>query len=128
MNKPMPTERPRPAPVGKRKVRRSTGSLTRRMIGVAAIWIAVLLGVGGYALDRVLTTAITSNFDAQLDYVLTALIASSEIGPDGEVFLNRPPADQRFLEPYSGLYFQISGTDGGAQPRPGVTNFPSRSL
>ena len=100
--------------------RKSTGSLTRRMIGVAAIWIFVLLGVGGFALDRVLTTAITRNFDASLDYVLDALITSAEIGPDGEVFLNRPPADQRFLEAYSGLYFQISGE--GFEP------FRSRSL
>jgi signal transduction histidine kinase len=90
------------------------------MIGIAAIWILVLLGVGGIALDRVLTTAITRNFDEQIGYVLTALIASSEIGPDGEAFLNRPPADQRFLEPYSGLYFQISGE--GFEP------FRSRSL
>ena len=79
------------------------------MIGIAALWILVLLAGGGFALDRVLTNAITRNFDAQLDYVLTALIASSEIGPDGEAYLNRPLADQRFLEPYSGLYFQISG-------------------
>jgi signal transduction histidine kinase len=128
MNKPMPIERLAPAPAAARTRRRSTGSLTRRMIGVAAIWIVVLLGVGGYALDRVLTVAITNNFDAQLDYVLTALIASSEIGPDGEVILNRPPADQRFLEPYSGLYFQISGTQPGGAPAPGVANFPSRSL
>jgi hypothetical protein len=89
--------------------RGSTASLTRRMIVVSAIWISLLLGVGGYALDRVLTNAVTRNFDSQLDYVLTALIASAEIGPDGEAFLNRPPADQRFLEPYSGVYFQISG-------------------
>ena len=107
-----------------------SGSLTQRMIGVAAIWIMVLLGVGGYALDRILTSAITDNFDGQLEYVLTALIASSEIGPDGEVFLNRPPADQRFLEPYSGLYFQISAL--GAQPNAAAptapSDFPSRSL
>ena len=100
--------------------RRRAGSLTRRMIVVAAIWIAVLLGVGGYALDRILTSAITDNFDAQLDYVLTAMIASSEIGPEGEVLFNRPPADQRFLEPYSGLYYQISGES--------FDPFPSRSL
>src|SRR3954470_14759846 len=99
---------------------RPTGSLTRRMIGISALWIVLLLGLGGYALDRVLTSAITSNFDSQLDYVLTAMIASSEIGPDGEVLFNRPPADQRFLEPYSGLYYQISG--GAADP------FQSRSL
>jgi signal transduction histidine kinase len=109
--------------------RRGSGSLTQRMIGVASVWIVVLLGAGGYALDRILTSAITDNFDSSLEYVLTALIASSEIGTDGEVVLNRPPADQRFLEPYSGLYFQISAL--AAQPSAQVqspSDFPSRSL
>ncbi len=101
-------------------VTRRSGSLTRRMIVIAGVWIALLLGLGAFTLDRVLTSAITDNFDAQLDYVLTALVASSEIGPEGEILLNRPPADQRFLEPYSGLYFQISGE--------GFDPFPSRSL
>jgi signal transduction histidine kinase len=96
------------------------GSLTRRMIGVAAIWIGVLLLIGGYALDRVLSRSIVDNFDQQLEYVLNAMIAASEIGPDGEVRFTRPPADQRFLEPYSGAYFQISGK--------GQDTFPSRSL
>jgi signal transduction histidine kinase len=117
LNKPFASDQLVPA-TGARS--RGTGSLTRRMIGIAAIWIVVLLGVGGYALDRILASAITRNFDSQLDYVLTALIASSEVGPDGEIFLNRPPADQRFLEAYSGVYFQISG--GNVEP------FPSRSL
>ncbi len=100
--------------------RRRSGSLTRRMIGISAVWILLLLGVGGFALDRVLTSAITANFDAQLDYVLTAMIGTAEIGPEGEVLFIRPPADQRFLEPYSGLYYQISGES--------FEPFPSRSL
>ena len=100
---------------------RNTGSLTRRMIGVSALWIVLLLGLGGYALDRFLVSAITTNFDAQLENVLTGMISSAEIGPDGEVFFTRNAvADQRFLEPYSGLYYQVSGA--GAEP------FPSRSL
>jgi hypothetical protein len=99
---------------------RPSGSLARRMIGVSVLWIVMLLGIGGFALDRVLTSAVTSNFDAQLDYVLTAMIASSDIGPDGEVYFTRQPADQRFLEPYSGLYYQITA--------PGFDPFPSRSL
>ena len=98
----------------------STGSLTRRMITIAALWISVLLIGGGFALDRVLSEAITRNFDAQLEYVLNAMIASAEIGPDGEVRFNRPLGDQRFLEPYSGLYWQVSGH--GHEP------FRSRSL
>jgi signal transduction histidine kinase len=90
------------------------------MISVSAIWILILLAGGGVALDQVLTSAITRNFDAQGEYVLTALLTSAEIGPEGEVVLNRQLADQRFLEPYSGVYFQISGE--GFEP------FPSRSL
>jgi signal transduction histidine kinase len=111
----------------RRAERGRTGSLTRRMIGISAIWILVLLGGGGIALDRVLTSAITNNFDGQLDYVLTALIASAEIGPDGEAMLNRPPADQRFLEPYSGLYFQVSAVKKEAGRGPDL-DLPSRSL
>src|SRR5207237_9613955 len=89
-------------------------------IVIAALWIAALLLIGGFALDRVLTRSIVDSFDNQLAFVLNSMIASSEIGPDGEVRFNRPPADQRFVEPYSGLYFQISGA--------GAETFPSRSL
>jgi signal transduction histidine kinase len=96
------------------------GSLSRRMIGMAAAWILLLLIGGGIALDRVLAGAVTQNFDDQLDYVLTAMVASAEIGPDGEVRLNRPLGDQRFLEAQSGLYWQISAK--------GVEPFRSRSL
>ncbi|MEG3123947.1 sensor histidine kinase [Sphingomonas sp. GB1N7] len=90
------------------------------MILIAAAWILLLLSGGGFALDRVLSSAITRNFDDQLEYVLTALIVSAEIGPDGEVVFNREPADQRFLEPYSGLYWQVAAK--------GREAFPSRSL
>jgi signal transduction histidine kinase len=100
--------------------RRKTGSLTRRMVVVAALWITALLLMGGFASDRVLTRSIVDSFDNQLAFILNSMIASSEIGPDGEVRFNRPPADQRFVEPYSGLYFQISG--------PGADTFASRSL
>jgi signal transduction histidine kinase len=78
------------------------------MIGIAALWITLLLIVGGVALDRILTDAITRNFDDGMSYVMTAMIGSAEIGPDGEVLFNRPLADQRFMEPNSGLYYQIS--------------------
>lgn len=99
---------------------RHTGSLSRRMIGVAAAWIMILLTVGGIGLDRILVGAITENIDEQMEYVLTAMITSAEIGPDGEVFFNRPLGEQRFLEPNSGFYWQISGK--------GHSDFTSRSL
>ena len=97
-----------------------TGSLSRRMMLIAAGWITVLLLGGGVALDRTLSALITRQFDEQLNYTLTAMIASTEIGPEGEVYYNRPLGDQHFLEPNSGLYWQIDG--------PGHDPTPSRSL
>jgi len=90
------------------------------MMLIAAGWITILLLLGGVALDRTLTSLITRNFDEQLGYMLTGMVGSAEIGPDGEVFFNRPLGDQRFLEPNSGLYWQIRGK--------GHEDFPSRSL
>jgi len=97
-----------------------TGSLSRRIILIAAGWIVILLSLGGFALDRTLTGLVSRNFDEQLEYVMNAMIASAEIGPDGEVFFNRPLGDQRFLEPNSGRYWLVTGQ--------GHENFPSRSL
>ena len=116
------------APPGRRG---RTGSLTRRMIVVAAAWIAAVLLIGGFALDRVLTRSIVANFDEQLVLLLNkSLIAASEIGPQGEVRFNRQPADQRFLEPYSGLYFQISDVPANtcSQKTDSPLCYPSRSL
>jgi len=90
------------------------------MMLIAAGWITVLLLSGGIALDRTLAGLVTDGFDDQLAYMLTAMVGSAEIGPDGEVFFNRPLGDQRFLEPDSGLYWQISGQ--------GHEDFASRSL
>ena len=100
--------------------RRTQGSLSRRMILIAAAWISILLAGGGFALDRVLVAAVTRNADDQLGYVLRSLLVSAEIDTAGEVTFNREPADQRFLEPYSGLYWQVSA--------PGHETWPSRSL
>ena len=105
---------------GKRPAGPRSGSLTRRMSVIATAWIVALLLIGGFALDHVLSRSIIDNFDSQLNLILKGMIGASEIGPDGEVRFTRPPADQRFIEPYSGLYFQISGD--------GADTFASRSL
>ena len=88
---------------------RPRARLARRMGLIAAAWIFVLLLGGGVALERTLTRQVEANFDEQLDYILTAMIASAEIDAFGEVWFYRALGDQRFLEPGSGLYWQISG-------------------
>lgn len=107
-------------PVAAGVPKRHTGSLARRMMLIAAGWITILLLGGGFALDRTLTDMVEKNFDDQLDYLLTAMMASTEIDNLGEVYFSRPLGDQRFMEPNSGLYWQISGE--------GHEAYPSRSL
>lgn len=95
-------------------------SLRRRMILIAVAWITALLGLGGVALDRVLEETLIASFDEQLANNLNAMINAAELDDRGEVQLLRPLGDQRFAEPYSGLYWQVSGE--------GHPVFPSRSL
>jgi hypothetical protein len=90
------------------------------MIALAAVWIIPLLTLGGYALDRVVVGAITRNFESQLDFALTAMVSAADLDEIGEVRFLRPLGDQRFFEPYSGLYWQVS--TAGQEP------FRSRSL
>lgn len=99
---------------------RARRSLASRMMAIAAGWILILLVGGGFALDRTLTNLVERNFDEQLEYMLTAMISSAEVDFGGEVYFNRTLGDQRFLEPNSGLYWQISGE--------GFEDYPSRSL
>ena len=90
------------------------------MIALAAAWIIPLLVLGGLALDRVLVGTLTRNFDSQLDFVLTAMVSTADLDEVGEVRFLRPLGDQRFFEPYSGLYWQVSAS--------GQDFFRSRSL
>ena len=114
----------------RRAHRRRTGSLNRRMIGMAAIWIAALLLIGGFALDRVLKRSFVDSFDNQLVYMLNSMVDAAEIGPLGEVRFSRAPADQRFIQAYSGLYYQITDlpADSCRLHVESVLCYPSRSL
>ena len=103
-------------------------SLAGRMLAIAAVWILLLLVAGGVTLDRTLTNLVEGNFDDQLTYSLTALISSAEIGVEDEVNLIRELGDQRFLEPNSGLYWQIMDeSDRGAEVL-SLQSLASRSL
>lgn len=97
-----------------------TGSLSRRILLIAAGWISILLLVGGIALDRTLAGLLERQFDEQLNYTILSMITSAEIDPYGDVWFNRQLADQRFLEPSSGFYWQVSGK--------GHDDYISRSL
>lgn len=85
----------------------------------------VVVALGGWAAFpgtgvRAQASSPTNEVDRQLDDELASLIASAEIGPDGKVLYTRASGDPEFLEPNSGLYWQVRGE--------GQEDFRSRSL
>ena len=84
------------------------------------LWLVLALGVGGLVLSAAFRDYVQSDFEAMLTQTMDAMIGVSEIAPNGQVRFLRPIVDQRFEEPYSGLYWQVSEQGGGT--------FPSRSL
>lgn len=123
---PSPATDAPPVTLGRAISQRS--SLARRMMLIAAGWVLVLLLGGGFALDRTLTNLVRGNFDDQLEYLLNSMIVVAEIDSDGQVYFNRPLGEPRFLEPNSGLYYQISAEGREDFPSYSLAVTPSRSL
>jgi len=102
---------------------RTGSSISRRMMLISTPLIAFLLFLlldGGLLLNQTLTASVTHSYDEQLASLLNSIITSAELGPNGEVINNRELADQRFSEPNSGVYWQVTGK--GYEP------YKSRSL
>ncbi len=93
-----------------------TGSLRLRLVtggAVAIIAALVLAGIGlNYLFDRHVTRSLASDLEVHLRQAL----ASIELNAAGQPHLLREPTDPRFVEPLSGLYWQMS-TGGGVATR-----------
>ena len=79
-------------------------SLTARAILASFIWIAVALGIGGWAIVELFRDSTTRQFDANLEAhlnLLSAAVASSTANP--EVRMTHPD----FRRVYSGAYWQV---------------------
>lgn len=86
-------------------------SLTGRLVLGALVWLALMLGGGGWFLAAAFRETVEQQFEHRLDGLLRAMIAAIEVRPDG-VALTRPLGEPRFDQIFSGWYWQISGIDG----------------
>jgi DNA-binding CsgD family transcriptional regulator len=83
------------------------GAIAMSVIGAAVL--ALVMQPTGDTLSATETGILAREYDTQLNFAVTALMGSAEIDPDGKVWIIDGPRDQRFLEPNSGLYWQIAG-------------------
>ena len=82
-------------------------SLRLRLLIAGAVSILVALGLAAFGLTLLFERHVERRIDAELTVYLNQLVANLALEPSGELAVDRPPADPRFDEPLSGLYWQI---------------------
>ena len=95
---------------------RPATSLSVRLVAAALVWLVVLLAVGGVVLALAFRDTVEQEFSRRLDAMLKAMIAATEIAPDGKVVVVRPLGDPRFEQIFSGWYWEVT-EPGGRQVR-----------
>jgi signal transduction histidine kinase len=98
------------------KAGRRAASLSLRLVGAAVVWLALMLAVGGVVLALAFRSTVEQEFSHRLDAMLKAMIAATEITPDGTVVVVRPLGDPRFEQVFSGWYWEMT-EPGGRQVR-----------
>lgn len=87
-------------------------SLSGRLVAAALLWMLALLLIGGAVLAWAFRDSVEREFGQRLDAMLRAIIAGTEVMPDGALVVNRPLGDPRFDQIYSGWYWQVSPPGG----------------
>jgi signal transduction histidine kinase len=84
-----------------------SGSLKRRLVVAASLWVLTLTVAGGVALDLAFRASVTRAFDVNLADELRTLIAGVEAAGDRTWWLSQRPDDPRYESIYAGRYWQI---------------------
>lgn len=90
----------------------SWGSLRLRLIVGGLLAILIALTIAGAGLTLLFERHVARTIGDDLDVYLKQLIAGIDADAQGKLVVGRPPADPRFADPLSGLYWQVSD-DGG---------------
>jgi signal transduction histidine kinase len=93
-----------------------TGSLRLRLLIAATVSVVAALAVAGAGLSVLFEQHVQRRLVVELETHLRQLAAGVEIAPGGAVSVSRAPADPRFHEPLSGLYWQVE-SEGRPQLR-----------
>lgn len=82
-------------------------SLRLRLVAGGVVAIVIALVVAGVSLVLLFERHVARTIADDLDVHVKQLLAGIEVSPENQIFVARPPADPRFSDPLSGLYWQI---------------------
>jgi hypothetical protein len=87
-------------------------SLRLRLVAGGIIAILIALTAAGAGLTLLFERHVTRTIGDDLDVYLKQLVADIDTDAQGKLVVSRPPADPRFADPLSGLYWQVSDDRG----------------
>jgi signal transduction histidine kinase len=87
-------------------------SLRLRLIAGGAAAIVIALSIAGFGLTVLFERHVSRNIADDLEVHLKQLLAGIDVDAEGKLAVTRPPADPRFADPLSGLYWQVSDDHG----------------
>lgn len=82
-------------------------SIAGRLIAAAALWVVLMLAVGGLLLSNLFREPIEQSFEQRLGFLLETLVAAVDLTQDGRAIQRQELGEPRFLQQYSGWYWQI---------------------
>jgi signal transduction histidine kinase len=86
----------------------SWGSLRLRLVAGGIVAILLALTIAGAGLTLLFERHVTRTLADDLDVHLKQLLAGIDVNANEQLEITRPPADPRFADPLSGLYWQVS--------------------
>lgn len=90
------------------------GSLRLRLLMAGAASVVLALAIAGFGLLLLFERHVERRMAAELSSHLNQLVSSLTRPENGSLEVSAPPAEPRFLQPLSGLYWQISEEPRGA--------------
>ena len=92
-------------------------SLRLRLMAGAMVAVAIALALAWLAMTVIFDRHIERRLGDELRRQAVPLLAGLLVGSDGRPIIDSEPPDPRFLNPASGLYWQVSAPGGAARSR-----------
>jgi two-component system sensor histidine kinase PhoQ len=84
-------------------------SLRLRLVLLAALLLAISLGLVGYALDSAFQKSSEAGLQARMESLVYLVLAATEIGENNDLVVDDDPGDPRLGQPGSGIYVVVHG-------------------
>jgi signal transduction histidine kinase len=88
------------------------GSLRLRLVAGGTVAILIALTIAGAGLVLLFERHVARTLADDLDVHLKQLLAGLDVDAEGHLIMTRPPADPRFADALSGLYWQVADDRG----------------